>query len=680
MKRAPVKAASMRSFALQSAVMIARRSKQKWFSPNKVMGPLLVLFTLLPLTTAWPQAKALTPPSGVVQEGIPPIPASLVGEFLPYRTAPGSSMLGWDPLKPQVIVTGWTMGTRVASRVETPGKPPVMLLKLPDWDREIYMDPGGNYIIYVKPADANFQDQIYRFDKITKVTTLLTDGKSRNRYPVFSRSGKMLAFSSNARDGKNMDVYVVNPRDPQSRRMLIELQGEDWAVFDWSPDDSKVLLSDWKSTSETYLWLFDIKTGKKTLLTPTKGSEKAFNGSSACFSKDGKGIFIISDKESEFRRLAYLDFDSLHRRILSNNIKWDIDEMALSPKGDLIAFISNEDGIGRLHLLNTSTFKEVPVPTMQSGVVSGLSWHRSLPYLGFSFSSTQFPSDVFSINVENGQLEKWTVARNPVKTDEFKEPELIKWKSFDNRTISGFLYRPPDSFAGKRPVIIDIHGGPTAQFRPTYLGEDYYFIHSLGIATIYPNLRGSTGYGKTFMNLDDKFLRGDVTRDIGALLDWITKDPRLDSSRVLLSGISSGGYYALSAAEHFPGRIAAVSAYLAPTNLATFVERNAANDQDGWRKEIGDERDSKMREYLESTSPIAGAARITKPIFLALGGKDLMTSVSETERMVRILKEKGVTVWYLLARDESHNFRDPWIYQYKFSAEALFVKKFLLGE
>jgi dipeptidyl aminopeptidase/acylaminoacyl peptidase len=646
-----------------------------------VRSALFSLLTFLFLVSiAKPQFSVITPPAGVLHQGIPLIPTSIGIESYPYRAAPGSALVGWDPTKLEMIASSWGAGAKSASRISAPAQPPVSMMELPDWDRDMLLDPGGNYLVYVKPADENFQDQIYRYDIKTKITTLLTDGKSRNRYPVFSNSGKLLAYSSNRRDGKNMDVFVTDTVNPKSNRMIARLEGEDWAVFDWSPDDTKVLLSDWRSVNESYLWLLDIKSGRKTPLTPPGAAERIFNGSYAYFRKNAKGIYFITDRDSEFRRLAYLDFTGGQFRFLADRIQWDIDEIALSPDGKILAFVSNEDGIGRLRLIDTETSKEIPVPEMPAGIVSRLMWHRKLPYLGFQFSSTRSPSEVYSINANTGKLEQWTISRNPVKTDEFREPELVRWKSFDERMISGFLYRPPAFFTGKRPVIINIHGGPPEQFRPNYLGEANYYIHHLGVAMLYPNARGSTGYGKTFLKLDDTLHREDVTKDIGSLLDWIANEPGLDSNRVMVQGISYGGYVALSAAEAFSARICALLTYLAPTNLATFVERNPRNDQDSWRRELGDERDPEVRKYLETIAPVNGAAKILTPTFLSIGKQDLMTSREETERIITTLKESGIPAWYLLAQEEGHNFRNPRVYQYKFGAEALFVKKYLLGE
>lgn len=622
----------------------------------------------------------IVPPVSLVHEGVPPIPASLGKDTLPYRSSAGPSLIGWDPEKPQPLIADFCMNEKCASLVPAPGEPRRFLAKLPSWYREIIYDPQGRFLIYTKPVDENFQDQIYRYDIDKKESTLLTDGKSRNRYPLFSSSGKLISFSSNRRNGRDLDVYAMDPLNPKSTRLLAKLEGEDWAVFDWSPDDRKVILSDYKSYNETYLYVLDLESGRKRLLTPPRGSEKIFNGSYAFFGKDSKGIYFITDRDSEFRRLVYLDLANQRTEVLSASIKWDVTECALAPDGKTIAYISNEDGIGRLHLLNVANRKKIPTPDMPPGVISGLMWHPRLPYIGFTLSTAKFASRVFSVSLATHKLEQWTTAYYPIKADSLKEPEIIKWPSFDGRFISGFLYRPPGTFEGKRPVIIDIHGGPAIQFRPDFRGEDNYFVQALGIAYIYPNVRGSSGFGKTFMDLDDGLRRADAVKDIGRLLHWISTRPELDSHRILLKGTSSGGYLALSAAEAYPTRISGVISYSAPTNLVTFIEHSGSNEPDAWRREFGDERDPKIREFLEKTAPVNNADQIRVPVFLVLGGKDLMTSVSETERIVSVLRAKDLPVWFLLSKDEAHGLVDLWTYNYAFNAQVLFVKKYLTAD
>jgi len=629
-------------------------------------------------STVLAQAE-IKPPESVVHEGIPPIPASISREVYPYRAFYGSSLLGWDPSKLCPIITRYTSaGSLQAARVESPGEAPSFFTSLPQGFRELYSDPRGSCILYTKAADKNFQSQIYRYDIAAKTSTLLTDGASKNVYPVWSSSGKLIAYSSNRRNGSDLDIYVMDPLDPKSNHMVAQLKGNDWASFAWSPDDRKLILSDYQSSEETYLWLFDIETGRQTLLTPSDRSHPAFNGSYAYFSHGGKGIYISTDKGSEFRRLAYVDLATRKYRFLTDDIKWDVDEFALSPDGKVLAFVANEDGVSRLHLMKTDTYTLVATPNLAIGLISTLKWHASSLSLAFVFSSTKNPPDVFSIALGAGKLDRWTRAYTATNTDQFKEPELIRWKSFDGRTVSGFLYRPPESLREKHPVLVYLHGGLHDQFHPDFRGQDNYFINALGITVIYPNVRGSSGYGKTFMSLDDQLLRVDATKDVGALLDWIGTQPDLDAGRVLVDGDSAGGYAALSVAEMYPDKISAVMSYAGPTNLATLIERTIGNDPDPWRRELGDERDKRTREFLDGIAPVNSADKITKPAFLIIGGQDLMTSIPETEHIVARIKAKGIAVWYLLAKNEGHGFMDPSIYEYTFDAKALFVRQLLL--
>ncbi|MGH9831167.1 MAG: alpha/beta hydrolase family protein, partial [Blastocatellia bacterium] len=327
--------------------------------------------------------------------------------------------------------------------------------------------------------------------------------------------------------------------------------------------------------------------------------------------------------------------------------------------------------------MKTDTGEELPVPELAAGVITDLHWHSSQPYLGFVFSSTKHPADVFSVNIATGKLDRWTTAFTSIKTDSFREPDLIRWKSFDERTVSGFLYRPSERFSGKRPVIVYLHGGLHDQFRPGFLAQSNYFINALGIAMVYPNVRGSTGYGKTFMTLDDRFLRADATRDVGCVLDWIRTQPDLDAGRVLVAGDSSGGYLALSVAETYGDKISGVLTYSAPTNLATLIERTIGNNPGPWRRKLGDERDKKTREFFERTAPANNAEKITRPVFLFIGGKDLIVSATETARIVTQVRNKGLPAWYLVAKGEGHSFANGETYSYVFGAEVVFIRQVL---
>src|SRR5205085_1067135 len=240
--------------------------------------------------------------------------------------------------------------------------------------------------------------------------------------------------------------------------------------------------------------------------------------------------------------LAYIDLASKRFTFLTEHINWNVEQFAVSPEGATIALVTNENGISRLRLLDTKTQKEKLVAKLPVGVISNIRWRNDMPELGFVFESARSPADVYSLDVRSGKIERWTFSEaGSVNIEQLAEPELISWKSFDGRIISGFLYRPPARFTGERPVIVDIHGGPELQARPGFLGErDNYFMNELGIALIFPNIRGSSGLGKTFLNLDNGLLREDAYKDVGALLNWIKTGPDLDADRIMVSGVSYG--------------------------------------------------------------------------------------------------------------------------------------------
>jgi dipeptidyl aminopeptidase/acylaminoacyl peptidase len=285
---------------------------------------------------------------------------------------------------------------------------------------------------------------------------------------------------------------------------------------------------------------------------------------------------------------------------------------------------------------------------------------------------------VYSVNAETGQVELWAKSvTNGVDTSKFSRPELIHWPTFDKRTISGFLYRPAAKFKGKRPVIIDIHGGPEEQYRPGFVFEDNYLLNEVGVAKIYPNVRGSSGYGKTFLGLDNGVLRDDAVRDIGALLDWIKTQPDLDADRVLVEGTSYGGYVALSTACTYSDRIRGSISDSGISNLASFVEHTEGWRRDIQRAEFGDERDPKLRDFMDRTAPLNNAKQIKKPLLIIQGQNDPRVPFGDAAKLVAATKDR-VPVWYILAKDEGHGFVQQSNRDYRLYASILFVKEFLL--
>jgi len=359
-----------------------------------------------------------------------------------------------------------------------------------------------------------------------------------------------------------------------------------------------------------------------------------------------------------------------------------VDEFELSNDGKTLAFVANEDGVGKLYLMDTATRKYHPVRGVLTGEVSGLRFHENNVELGFAVNSATSPSDVYSLNVSTGKIERWTFSETGgLNTTTFSKPQLIKWKTFDSKTISGFLYAPDaKKFPGKRPVIVNIHGGPEGQFRPGFLGRNNYYLNELGVALVFPNVRGSTGYGKTFLKLDNGMNRDHTHKDIGALLDWIQQNPDLDAGKIMITGGSYGGYMTWAVAYEYSDRICCSLPIVGPSNLVTLLEHTEAYRRDLRRVEYGDERDPKMREYLERTAPLNNSEKIKKPVFAAVGKNDPRVPWTESRQMLDKLKGNGITTWFLMANDEGHGYAKKKNQDFLFYATAMFVRQFLLGE
>ena len=625
------------------------------------------------------KAEAVVAPAeSLVADGIPPIPSALAEDVARYSEFRSAAFLGWHPTLRQMLISTRFADTSQLHFVKFPGGARSQLTFYKDSVREAAFSPvNGDSLVFSKDVGGGEFYQLYHYDLAAARVTLLTDGKSRNLMGPWSYSGKWLAYGSTRRTGDDVDLYIIDPANPVTDKMLAQLSGGGWTPLDWSPGDRNILLQEEISANESYLWIVDAASGEKTLLTPKGGKEKIYYGKSQ-FSKDGKGVFTVTDRESEFQRLSYIDLTSKAHVYLTSDIPWDVEEFDLSPDGKTIAFISNEDGFSSLHLLDTATRKVSLLPVLPRGEIFGLAWHKHGREVAFTLDSARSNDDAFSVDVSSGKLERWTTSETGgLNAGNFSEPELIHWKSFDGKMISGFLYRPPPRFTGKRPVMIEIHGGPEGQSRPGFLGRTNYYLNELGAAVIYPNVRGSTGYGKTFLALDNGFLREGSYKDIGALLDWIAAQPGLDSGRVLVAGGSYGGHMTLAVSTLYSDRIRCSVDVVGMSNLVTFLEHTSGYRRDLRRVEYGDERDPKMREFLERIAPMNNLEKIRKPMFVVAGQNDPRVPLSESEQIVAALKHNGTPVWFLIGKDEGHGFSKKKNQDFQFYATVMFLRQFL---
>lgn len=645
-----------------------------------VLGLAVPLWLAICFQAVLAQGDEVAPNANLEVSGIPKVPAALAQAVKRYTSPYGLPLAGWDPAKRELWLKGISSATWIA-RIEAPGgKQQTTTYIQASGVYDIYYQPQAKYLVYNRDANGNEVFQFFLYDLATRKSTPLTDGKTRDTEPVWSNAGDQIIYSSSPAGGNGVSLYLINPLDPKSNRLVVNSTGSYLKAYDWSPDDRQVAFCDFVSNRASTLWLLDTKTGEKTLVSP-KGEKESAYYVDPQFGKDGKGVYVITDRDSEVRRLAYLDLATKRMKYLSDEIKFDVNEFQIAPDGKTIAFITNEDGVSRLYLLDTETGRRTPVAGLPVGIVSDLKWHNNSTDLAFNFKSPRTPNDVYSLDAKTGKIECWAKSiTSGVDTESFQLPELIKWKSFDGRMISGFIYRPPSKFTGKRPVIVDIHGGPKEQYRPGFGYEHNYILNELGIAKIYPNVRGSSGFGKTFLNLDDGLKREDAVKDIGALLDWIKAQPNLDASRVMVQGGSYGGYLALSVAVNYNDRVRAAISDCGMSNLASFLDHTDGWTRDLQRGEFGDERDPKIRAFLEKIAPLNHAEKIKTPLLIIQGKNDPRVPVAESEAIVQAAKKNGVQVWHLLAKDEGHGFAKRANWEFRLYSIILFAQAHLLRQ
>ncbi|HEY6169756.1 MAG TPA: S9 family peptidase [Verrucomicrobiae bacterium] len=624
-------------------------------------------------------AGAADVPANLVVEGVPPITPELradVGRYLEFRSA---SFNSWHPQRREILIS-----TRFGNTAQ------LHLVKQPEGARRqltFYPEPvaggsfqrkHGEFIVFSQDTGGGEFYQNYRLDLGEGRATLLTDGKSRNSGPHWSRDGRWIAYTSTRRNGKDSDIYVMNPADPKSSRLVAQVNSGGWSVADWSSNDWKLLLLEYVSINESYLHIVAARTGELIPLTRRSGAKVSYGH--ARFAADGKSVFVTTDKDSEFQRLMRVDIATGDHRPMTKGLNWDIEEFELSSDGKTIAFVSNEAGASRLHLLDLRSGRELPVPWLPLGVISGLAWHENGRELAFNLSSARSPTDVYSLDFKTGKVARWTESETGgLDPSRFVEPELVKLKSFDGLEISGFLYRPDArKFSGPRPVVISIHGGPESQSRPIFQARNNYFLNELGVVLLYPNVRGSDGYGKTFLQLDNGFKREDTVKDVGAFIDWVKRDARFDGARIAVYGGSYGGYMVLASMTHFSDRLRCAVDVVGISHFVTFLKNTQDYRRDLRRAEYGDERDPAMREHLEKISPLNNVKKITKPLFVVQGFNDPRVPVTEAEQMVKAIRSNGGTAWYLMAKDEGHGFAKKSNADFQFLSMILFLREHLM--
>jgi poly(3-hydroxybutyrate) depolymerase/Tol biopolymer transport system component len=646
-----------------------------------------------PAATSPPAAQsvlAFVPNPNLYIEGIAPVPLSLVQQIEKYTEFRGHAFVDWHPIRREMLVSHRRLDAQTAQlfRLAAPLGDLEQLTDFNDPVRKASYEPRqGKYLVFERGSGGNEANQVYRLDLPSKQVTLLTDEAERHSLEGWlNRSSALLigtvALDKTAPGGTRGDVNqllrLIDPAQPGVSRKVAELPGAGWSVGAISWDDRQAALTRTISATESQVWLLNLGTGKAVQILPAPGATGKAAYRVGAFTRDSSALFVTTDHDGEFREVMLYRLASKRFQALSAAPGWDTSDLAATESGKSIAVSFNVDGRDELRLYDASSLKEVafsPSPAMAAGSVSGLQFHRKLPDLAFVLNSSAGPSQIHSLNPTTGAIEQWTQAHVPagVDTGLAPEPRIVRWPSFDGRAISGILHRPPTRFAGKRPVMVLIHGGPEAQAKFGFLGRTSYFVNELGIAVIAPNVRGSSGYGKTFLTLDNGVLREDAVRDIGSLFDWIGEQPDLDASRVLVSGGSYGGYMSLAVSARYAERIAGAIDIVGISNFVTFLRNTESYRRDLRRAEYGDEREPHMRAFLEGISPTQRAQDIVKPLFVVQGRNDPRVPYTEAEQIVRLARVNNPFVWYLRAENEGHGFARKENADFLFYATAMFV-------
>ena len=616
----------------------------------------------------------------LILEDIPMIPQALIDDMNKFQNVRSGSFRGFNDKGNQLYISTRFGNVSQLHLVKTPGGARKQITYFDEPVGSVTHQPNGELIAFTMDSGGSENAQIFKLNPNDGSYKLLTDGESRNGGPTWNKDGTKIAYRSNKRNGASNDVWVMPIDNPQSAEMILAApDGTSWGAIDWSDDSKKILIQNYISVTDSKVYLVDIETKEQSLILGDLNKKSVNSG--LAFDKANKGIFFITDAFGEFNNLAYKNISNGEITIISGDIQWDVDGFTLSKDKKRAAFTVNENGFSTLYLLDTKNYKYKKVSSIPIGLVGGIKFNDQANMLGLSINTYQSPSDSYTLELNRnpltyGKLTRWTDSEvGGLDTSSFISPKLITYKSFDELEVPAFIYAKDSD--EPLPVIIYIHGGPESQSRPSFSSTFQLWIDQLGAAVITPNVRGSKGYGKTYVGLDNGFNRENSVKDIGALMDWIDTQPNLDSSRVAVYGGSYGGYMVLASAVHYSDRLKAAVDVVGISNFVTFLTNTQDYRRDLRRVEYGDERDPKMNEFLEKISPNNNVKQISVPMFVVQGQNDPRVPVTEAEQIVASLREANKTVWYMNALNEGHGYRKKEnrdIYQ---QAVVLFLKEHL---
>lgn len=621
--------------------------------------------------------RYINAPPELVADGVPTIPTALAEKTRPYLEYRTAIFRGWNAVDHSMLVSTRFGNTVQMHQVKIPDGARTQLtfesdpIALGSWDPK-----KSDVLVLQKDMGGDEFYQLYTL-KDGRLN-LITDGRSRNEFNSWSKDGRFIAYTSTRRNGTDSDLYVMNPRDPSTDRMVAQVEGGGWSITSFSYDGTRAAVIQYFSITKSNLYVLDLSTGA---LTPVGDPNRNVVFGDAQFAPDGS-LWVTSDEDADHQQLGPVNLATGRVSVRTPKTPWEIEAFDIARDGSFIAYSVNEAGASKLRVLDLKSGAIRQVKQLPAGQIRGLSiapWGE----IGLSFSSARSATDAFSVDPHTLAVKRWTHSETGgLDVADNVEPEFVDTRAFSGERLNGLLYRPdPNKFPGKRPLIVYLHGGPEAQARPGFLGRYNYFVNELGIAMLWPNVRGSTGYGKTFVNLDNgPYRRENAVRDVGTFLDAIVKDKRIDPKHIALMGDSYGGYLCYASAIRYGDQLKAANCIVAISNFVTFLENTQSYRRDLRRAEYGDERDPKERAKLIEISPLTSADKLRIPLFVVSGVNDPRVPVSEANQMVDAVRAKGRLAWHLVGTNEGHGFSRKENLDYQFWSTLMFWQQTLLRE
>ena len=659
-----------------------------WHCWLRNAGLLLTALALSAIASAEVETRTVND-GQLVMEDIPEIPNAIVGALNRYQNVRSAGFRDWSHDGRSIYVTTGFGDVDSLHRVDMPGGARRQITFFDEPIGGISRQPGGRKILFTRDAGGSEFAQIFLLDPVNGESELLSDGESRNGAMVWDRRGNQVAFQSTRRNGASNDVWIMDPEDAQAAKIVLESpDGSWWGPVEFSANGGSLLVLNYLSVVDSRVHLLDLDSGEAVVLAG--GPDNKSTNFPVAFDDKNSGFWFITDQGGEFNQLAWQSLEpNSEPEFVTKDILWNVSSATISHDRRRIVFVVNEDGMSRMYLLDTQTRGYRQVGVLPTGRVYAPAFSPDDSRMAMTLNTPQTPSDAFVLDLgagplDYGALTRWTESEvGGLDTATFRSPELVHYPTFDKvddkqRLIPAWIYKPAGK--GPHPVVISIHGGPESQARPTFSSTYQMWMEKLGVAIVVPNVRGSNGYGKTYLGLDNGFRREDSVKDIGALLDWIASQPDFDKDRVAVFGGSYGGYMVLASAVHFSDRLRAAVDIVGISSFVTFLENTQDYRRDLRRAEYGDERDPAMRAYLEKISPLNNIEQISVPMFIVQGENDPRVPVTEAIQVVKALRTQGHTVWYMNALNEGHGYRkreNRDIYQ---QATVMFLQRYLVDD